>query len=56
MLRRVIAGTLAVLSLPLLYVSMWVLPEVAELFFFLMLIAPMAVWESIMEGHKNVES
>ena len=52
MLRRVVAGTLAVSTWPLLYVSMWAVPEIAEFLFFMMLIAPAVVWEGIMEGHK----
>lgn len=51
MLRRIIAGVLAASTWPIIYMGMWVLPDIAFGLFFLMLIAPLAVWEGIMEGH-----
>jgi hypothetical protein len=54
-MRRVIAGVLAASTLPLLWVAMWIVPDIAFGLFFVMLIAPWAVWQGIMEGH-NVES
>jgi hypothetical protein len=50
MLRRVFAFTAAALTAVALYASMWILPEVAEGLFFIMLIAPGGVWMAVMEG------
>lgn len=54
-MRRFVAGFCAALTWPLLWGAMWVLPDIAFGLFFLMLIAPYAVWQGIMEG-SNVES
>ena len=49
-MRRIVAGFSAALTAILLYVSMWVVPDIAFGLFFVMLIAPYAVWQGIMEG------
>ncbi len=54
-MRKFVAGFCAALTWPILWVGMWVLPDIAFGLFFVMLIAPYAVWQGIMEG-SHVES